>query len=97
MPFFIYVLQSSSTGKVYIGQTSDLPRRLKQHNDPDWGRRRFTKKDRGPWRLVHSEEYSTRSDAMRREKALKSGQGRQWLHDHLLSQEFNRQSPPEAD
>ncbi|HDM78918.1 MAG TPA: hypothetical protein ENG51_21030 [Deltaproteobacteria bacterium] len=35
MPFWTYVLRSQSTGKLYIGHTSDLKRRLREHNDPN--------------------------------------------------------------
>jgi putative endonuclease len=70
--FSVYVLRSRSTGRLYIGYASDLNQRLGQHN------RGFTKstKHRGPWELVHQEQYATRAEAMRREKSLKGGQGR---------------------
>ncbi len=77
--FFVYILQSESTGKIYIGQTNDLDRRVAQHNDPDFKLTLHTKRNRGPWKLIHSEEYPTRREAMRREKYLKSGQGREWV------------------
>jgi putative endonuclease len=87
MPYFVYVLQSESTGKTYVGQTADLERRLTQHNDPDCTLTLHTKRNKGPWKLIHSEEYGNRSEAMRREKQLKSGQGREWLRDHVLTRE----------
>ncbi|MBX3178125.1 MAG: GIY-YIG nuclease family protein [Candidatus Hydrogenedentes bacterium] len=34
--YYVYVLRSESTGKIYIGQTSHLEKRLAQHNDPDY-------------------------------------------------------------
>jgi len=97
MPFWAYVLQSESTGKVYIGHTSDLERRFREHNDSSMGRHRYTRKQEGPWRLVYSEEHSSRVEAMKREKALKSGQGRQWIYEHILASQLNRQSPPQKD
>jgi predicted GIY-YIG superfamily endonuclease len=33
--------------------------------------------------LVHSEQTASRSDAIRRERSLKSGQGRAWLRRRL--------------
>lgn len=36
-----------------------------------------------PWRLVYQKEYESRSEAMEREKYLKSGQGREWLKNIL--------------
>jgi putative endonuclease len=47
---------------------------------------RYTYKQKGSWRLIHSEEYATRSDAMKREKFLKSGQGREWINSNILKQ-----------
>ena len=70
--FYVYVLQSQSTGRFYTGYATDIEQRVGQHNH---GITKSTK-NRGPWKLVHSEAYSTRAEAMRRERFLKSGQGR---------------------
>lgn len=71
MSVSVYVLQSESTGRYYIGQGKDLRVRLKKHNN---GESRSTKGGR-PWRLVYSEDYPTRSEAVRRERYLKSPKG----------------------
>jgi putative endonuclease len=97
MAFWVYLLQSESTGRVYIGQTSDLQRRLREHNDTELGRRRYTRRLKGPWQLRYSEEHVSRSEAMRRERFLKSGQGREWLKESVLTAPLNQQSPPLAD
>jgi putative endonuclease len=76
--FTVYVLQNGQ-GRLYIGQTSSLIARLQQHQRDEAGWTR----SRGPWNLVHHEDYATRSDAMRREKFLKSGHGRDWLRTRL--------------
>lgn len=76
MDFTVYVLRSITTRKIYIGQTSDLVRRLQEHNDPENKSSLHTKRNTGPWEIVYQEHYATRSEAMRSEKALKSGQGR---------------------
>ena len=77
--FIVYVLQSQSTGILYIGQTANLDRRLQEHQAGD---ARYTR-GRGPWTPVYKEEYPTRSEAMKREKYLKSGVGREFLKDLL--------------
>ncbi|MEW6570331.1 MAG: GIY-YIG nuclease family protein [Nitrospirota bacterium] len=77
--FYVYVVRSESSKKIYIGQTSDLDRRLKQHNDPCNDFSEFTKKNKGPWKLLYKEVAATRADALRREKFLKSGQGRNFI------------------
>ncbi len=67
MPFHAYVLQSQTTGRFYVGHTEDLPKRAFEHNN----NRTWSIKNRGPWVLVHSEEYATRAEASRRERQMK--------------------------
>ena len=78
MSYFVYVIRSETTGKRYIGQTSDLKARLDRHNS-DYGKDRYTSKQDGPWELVYSEELETRSTAVRRERFLRSGKGREGI------------------
>ena len=74
--FFVYIiLRSDSSGRFYTGYTENVTQRLGQHNE---GLTKSTK-NRGPWKLVRCEEFSTRAEAMRGEKFLKSGQGRNEL------------------
>jgi putative endonuclease len=82
--YVVYILQSERTGKTYIGQTSDIERRLQQHNDPDCKFTLYTKRNKGPWKLIHTEVYATRSEAIKREKKLKTGWGREWIQEHVL-------------
>ena len=79
MAYYIYILKSSTTGKRYTGSTQNLEARLKAHND---GLSPYTK-GRGPWDLIYSEEFPTRSEAMKREKFLKTGKGRDFLNEIL--------------
>ncbi len=48
--WFVYVLRNPD-GKIYIGQTDNVPHRLYQHNDPTHTLTRTTKRFRGPWQL----------------------------------------------
>ncbi|HHT9124208.1 MAG TPA: GIY-YIG nuclease family protein [Candidatus Brocadiia bacterium] len=73
------MIQSKSTQGIYIGQTYVLQKRLAQHNNPANKLTKYTKRQKGPWQLVHCEVYSSQTEARRREMALKSGQGRHWL------------------
>ena len=91
--FYVYILENETTGKIYTGHSTDLERRLREHNDPSLGRRRYTRKQKGAWKLIYQEEFGSKSEAMRREKYLKSGAGREWIKGQHLC----RQSPPEAD
>ena len=72
MSYFIYVLKSESTGSSYVGHTSNLEKRLVEHNN---GKSLSTRGKR-PWKLVYKEEYATRSEAALREMYFKSVEGR---------------------
>ena len=74
--FHVYVLLSSTKNNRYIGFTGNLEKRIRDHN---FGESRYTK-NRGPWKLIYTEEFNLRSDAMSREKFLKSGKGREFLN-----------------
>ena len=73
MPFFVYVLRSARTGQFYVGSTKELDARLRQHNH---GRTGWTSKFR-PWELLYAERFDTRAEAMKRERVLKSSEGRE--------------------
>ncbi|MCH7940066.1 MAG: GIY-YIG nuclease family protein [Candidatus Marinimicrobia bacterium] len=65
---FVYILESAKDGQLYTGSTTDLRRRIKEHN---LGRSKSTRYRR-PLRLVYYEEHTTLVEARIREKALKS-------------------------
>ena len=73
--YYVYVLKSDSTGRAYIGHTDDLESRIHQHNSGMSKATGFVR----DWRLKYSQSYSSRSLAMKREKFLKSGDGRKVL------------------
>ncbi len=79
MTQIVYVLLSQKDNKRYIGFSDDVARRLEEHN------RGYSKatRGRGPFKIVHTEEYPTRKEARKREKFLKSGQGRKFLDEIL--------------
>ncbi len=64
----LYVLQSASTGKFYVGSAQDLQTRVAEHLR---GHSPYTK-TRGPWVLVHQEQFATLGEARRREQQVKS-------------------------
>ena len=72
--FTVYVLQSIKM-KRYIGHTSDLERRLLEHNS---GLCKSTKIDRD-WRVIYQEKFNTRGEALKRERWLKTGRGREFI------------------
>ena len=78
--FVVYVLYSYKFGKIYIGFTSNLEERLKSHND--LGVKGWTIKFR-PWTLIYQELHATKSEAMKREKQLKSAAGREFVKSFI--------------
>ena len=74
--FTVYVLHSKSYDKIYIGFTSNLEQRLLSHNE--LGKKGWTIKFR-PWQLIHTEEFLLKSDAIKREKQLKTATGRNFI------------------
>lgn len=77
--FFVYVIRNQLQ-KIYIGQTNNLDQRLKWHNGELAAKSTsYTKKQKGPWEYIYTEECETRSSALKREKALKSSRGREFI------------------
>jgi putative endonuclease len=74
--FTVYALYSYSHNKIYVGFSSDIVQRLISHNHPE--NKGWTAKFK-PWILIYSEKFELKSDAMLREKELKSFQGRQFI------------------
>ncbi len=70
--FIVYILESLTNKSTYIGYTSDLQKRLDYHNR---GLNRSTRK-KGPWRLVYSECYNSKTEATKRERFLKKQKNR---------------------
>ena len=77
----VYVLENQNDKSWYIGQTTNLENRLRQHN---LGYGCKTTKDKvGAWKLIYAEAYSNKQDALGREKFLKSGSGRAYLKKQM--------------
>jgi len=68
---FVYIIQSESSGRFYCGQSTDVERRLRQHNDPGYCLSKTTKRLEGPWKHLWSRECSDRGEATRLERRIK--------------------------
>lgn len=66
---------------MYIGQTNDITRRVTEHNAHRI--KGYTAKFEGEWRLIHQESFTTRSEALKREKQLKSHAGREYIKQFI--------------
>lgn len=69
---YVYVLRSLNDGMFYFGHTSDVFRRLEQHNN---GSTKSTA-PRRPFELIYFEAHRNKYDAIRREKYFKTTAGR---------------------
>ncbi|MFN7313099.1 MAG: GIY-YIG nuclease family protein [Bacteroidota bacterium] len=65
--YTVYILYSDTFDSFYIGYSANVQTRLKQHND---GLTKSTKA-KIPWRLVYTEIFQTKSEAIKRERFLK--------------------------
>lgn len=70
MNFSVYILRTSSN-TLYIGQTNNLEKRLKEHKSKSSKSAKYVRKFTSV-ELVYSEDYSTRKEAMNREYQLKT-------------------------
>ncbi len=76
--YYIYILKLSNK-QLYTGFTRDLKRRIEEHKI---GKVKSTKYRR-PIKLIHYECYNLKSDAMRREKFLKTTEGKRLLRKQI--------------
>ena len=67
--YFVYILRTSSN-TLYIGQTNNLEKRIKEHKKKSSKSAKYIRYFKS-FKLVYSEKYSTRKEAMRREAQLK--------------------------
>ncbi|NER09717.1 GIY-YIG nuclease family protein [Muriicola jejuensis] len=75
LPYCVYVLYSKKDGLLYHGFTTNLEKRVIDHN---LGRTISTSKRR-PLQLIYCEFFLYKSDAVRREKYFKTSQGKRML------------------
>ncbi|MBS1633247.1 MAG: GIY-YIG nuclease family protein [Bacteroidetes bacterium] len=75
MLYTVYILYSDRYKKHYTGYTSNLELRIKSHNEfgKDWTARYR------PWKIIFTRDYSTKEEAMKNERWLKSGIGRDFI------------------
>lgn len=70
----VYVLKSDSV-KTYVGRTSNIKRRIAEHRQ----QKVWTTKRMGIVELVYFEAFKVNSDAIRRERYLKTNKGKKGL------------------
>ena len=77
--YYVYVLKSLRKNFIYIGFTTDLRKRLKEHNNKE----ELSTKRYAPFELIFYEAYRNKKDAKRRERYLKTTKGKTTLRSML--------------
>jgi putative endonuclease len=80
--YYVYALESLLKKRIYIGQTKDLNRRLRYHNN---GLVKSTSKDK-PWKLIAFQKVESASEARWVERNLKKSRGKRirWIEEKSL-------------
>ena len=81
MPNHCYILYSAKLNKYYVGSTSDMERRLNDHNR---GKEKFTRTG-VPWELVYTETFEELATARRRELDIKKKKSRKYIETLISS------------
>jgi putative endonuclease len=79
--FYVYILQSQKDFSFYVGQCDDLDRRMSKHFD---GLSKYTAGKR-PLRLVYFEVFTSRIQAIKREKEIKKMKSRKYIEDLITN------------
>jgi len=91
--YYVYVLKMSNS-TLYTGSTGDLQRRFREHKDG----KVFSTKHKLPVTLLLYEAYALKSDAERRERFLKTTEGKrllkQQIRDILIAEGITTQTTP---
>jgi len=75
--YYVYILKSPK--QFYTGYTNDLKRRFDEHVS----NRSLSTKNKGPWKLVYYEACLSSTDAMVRERYLKTAWGKRYIKNRL--------------
>ena len=73
----LYIIYSEKTDRYYTGISEDLAWRLERYNQ-GWGR--YTKHG-VPWKVVHTEDYDNKSEALKREREIKNRKSKKYIEN----------------
>jgi len=66
--YIVYILKSFKNRRIYIGYSTDVHKRVIEHNE----NKVISTRGKGPWKLVYFESFLSKEDALKREKLLKN-------------------------
>lgn len=78
----VYILKSQKDNNLYVGCTSDLKKRLQEHDNGLV----FSTKSRRPLGLIYAEQYEDKHEAFNQEKFYKTAKGKKILKTKLYEQ-----------
>lgn len=79
--YYVYIMRAiDHPGLIHVGYTSDLMRRMDQHNDG----RCFETSPNLPWQLVWQAQFQDRAKAIHFEKFLKTRSGLEFMRGRLI-------------
>ena len=83
--YFVYLIQSDIDNSFYVGYSQDTQKRLLAHNN---GESTYTRR-KMPWKLVYTEEYISKSEALKREIFLKAQRNTEF-YKRLIKESLDR-------
>ncbi len=83
--YFVYLIQSDFDNSFYVGYSQDPHKRLLAHNN---GESTYTRR-KMPWKLLYTEEYNSKSEALKREKFLKAQRNTEF-YKKLIKESLDR-------
>jgi putative endonuclease len=75
MSYFVYIIQSTTSSKWYVGFSADLKTRINNHNAGF----NVATKNRGPWELIFVREFSSKMEAIEFERYLKKTKNKAYI------------------
>ena len=75
MSYYVYIMESESSGQWYYGFSENLDQRILDHQSNRAKHTRF----KGPWRLIFKKEFTNKTDALQFEKYLKSTRNKEYI------------------
>ena len=83
--YSVYLIQSDVDNSFYVGYSQDPHKRLLAHNN---GESTYTRR-KMPWKLVYIEQYSTKSEALKREIFFKAQRNTEF-YKKLIKESLDR-------
>ena len=90
--YTVYILKSTISGKYYRGQTNNLERRLKEHNNKE----ELSAASDAPWEIVFKTVLQSRAEALKLEKKLKNITSRVKIEAFIKKNNSTSQGGPDA-